>query len=141
VSLNLCVGTAEKYLFYIFNEPAISTCNETWRAKFEDEKHEVHRTIEIDGVSLYSLISNRFTSSPELLIVDAEGSDLDVLRSCHWHKLPKALWPLWIVCETSPPMSAAISSPHVTLLLDLGYEIQCILPMSTILKLDASKFL
>jgi FkbM family methyltransferase len=140
-SLNLCVGTAEKYSFYIFTEPAISTCNETWRTKFEGENHEVQKAIEIDGVSLYSIIKNHFTSRPELLIVDAEGSDFDVLKSCNWNNLPNTLWPLWIVCETSPPVSAVMSSPHVTLLLDLGYEIQCILPMSTILKLNASKFL
>jgi FkbM family methyltransferase len=138
ISLNVCIGTQPKYLFHIFNEPAISTNNEDWRKKFEDENQIIKETIEIEGATLYSLINNYFDSRPDLLIVDAEGSDYDVLQSCNWNKLSLELWPLWIVCETTPPASSVQISTHIELLLKLGYEIYCILPMSTILKLHES---
>ena len=138
ISLNLCVGTAKKYSFHIFKEPAISTSNEEWRKRFEDENQVIRKTIEIEGASLHSLIHTYFTTRPHLLIVDTEGSDFDVLKSCNWNDLPIQLWPLWIVCETTLPASAVQSSAHVELLLKLGYVIYCILPMSTILKLYES---
>ena len=136
ISLNLCVGTQSRYTFHIFDEPAISTSNVEWKAKFINENQTIKTSLEIEGVALFKIISENFESHPDLLIVDAEGSDYDVLESCRWSELPKDLWPFWIVCETTPPAIAAQASPQVKLLLSLGYQIQCILPMSTILRLD-----
>jgi FkbM family methyltransferase len=138
ISLNFCVGTSEKYIFHIFDEPAISTSNDEWRDKFIQEKHVIKQSLEIDGVSLYTIINNYFSSRPDLLVIDTEGSDYDVLESCQWCDLSRSLWPLWIVCETTPPAEKAKTAKHVKLLLELGYNIYCILPMSTILKLDDS---
>lgn len=136
ISLNLCVGTQSRYTFHIFDEPAISTSNVEWKAKFINENQTIKISLEIEGVALFKIISENFESHPDLLIVDAEGSDYDVLESCRWSELPKDLWPFWVVCETTPPAIAAQASPQVKLLLSLGYQIQCILPMSTILRLD-----
>jgi FkbM family methyltransferase len=138
ISLNFCVGTQVKYVFHIFDEPAISTSNTEWKERFIVENHSVKASLEIQGVTLFSIINKYFDSRPDLLIVDAEGSDFDVLESCRWSELHRDLWPLWIVCETSPPAIAAQSSAQVKLLLTLGYQIQCILPMSTILRLDGT---
>lgn len=138
ISLNACVGNLDRYSFHIFTEPAISTNNDEWRKRFLSESQAIKRTIEMQGVTLYSIITQYFTARPDLLLVDAEGSDFDVLKSCRWDELPEFLWPGWIICETSPPASTVQNFTHVKFLLDLGYEIYCILPMSTILKLNES---
>jgi hypothetical protein len=125
------------YLSTIFEERALSTSDLVWKNRYINEHQKVFKEVQVPGISLFKIITENFKTSPDLLIVDAEGSDFDVISSCKWDCLPRNLWPLWILCETTPPISEVIDSNHVNLLIDLGYEIICSLPMSTILKLKS----
>ncbi len=136
VFINACVGTAKEYTFHIFDEPALSTSNNSWREKLVTENQTVNSSLIIEGISLETIIHKYFEYAPDLLIVDAEGSDFDVLQSCNWKQLPKKLWPTWIVCETTPPLNVVLETPQINLLTGLGYNIYAVLPMSTILKLE-----
>lgn len=130
-----CVGTESTYQFNIFEEPAISTVSKEWKEKFLSENQKISRTIEIPGVSLNSLISDNFAGKPlRLLCIDAEGSDLNVLKSGYFEKYPE-LKPEWLLLESSPPVSESLKTPAVEYAISLGYEPHLILSMSTILKL------
>jgi FkbM family methyltransferase len=135
--IHACVGNSSSYLFTIFEERALSTSDLVWKNRYINEHQKVFKEVQVPGISLFKIITENFKTSPDLLIVDAEGSDFDVISSCKWDCLPRNLWPLWILCETTPPISEVIDSNHVNLLIDLGYEIICSLPMSTILKLKS----
>ena len=126
-----CVGTKEEYLLTIFEEPALSTVNDEWKTKFQSEKQRIRSEVLVPGVTLKSVFSKYFGSGfPDLLCIDAEGSDLDVLLSA---KLTKGIGPKWLLLEANPPYSNVINTPAVKLALDLGYEIHLILGASTLL--------
>lgn len=134
IFVHACVGTSQEYTFYIFDEPAISTNNILWREKFTKENQKLKATIEVRGMRLGEIISMHFKDGLDLLVVDAEGSDFDVLESGDWQNLSSNFWPTWIVCETTPPLKRVMESQHVKLLENLGYTIHLVLPMSTILR-------
>ena len=130
-----CVGTKSEYIFTIFREPAISTANQDWKAKFLDQNQHIESEIRVKGVTLFDLISDNFPNGDlELLLIDAEGSDFDVLQSGSFEKLPENLHPNWILVETPRPLSRALEQETVKYLKSFDYEPVLVLPMSTILK-------
>jgi hypothetical protein len=135
--INLCfaVGQSEVYEFTIFKEPAISTVNPEWKARFISEKNEVDRIEKIPGRKLRLIYDDFFAENPaDLLTIDAEGADFDVLQSMDFHNLPPARFPIFLLLETSPPVSNSIANPSVRFAIEIGYEPILVLPMSTILK-------
>jgi FkbM family methyltransferase len=132
INLWACVGTEAEYKLTVFTEPAISTVNSDWRLKFLEENQEIASEITVPGVSLKEIFSDYFNGSyPDLLCIDAEGSDLEVLESA---ELEKGVGPEWLLLESFPPLREVIKTPAVELALKLGYEIHLIMGMSTLLR-------
>lgn len=135
LTLNVCVGTKHKYTFTIFDEPAISTVNLDWKKKFLELKYTVDSEIEIEGISLYELITEHFASGDlTLLLIDAEGSDFDILMSGDFRRLPLALHPEWILVETSLPVLSALQESSIKYLVENQYEPILVLPRATVLR-------
>ena len=69
-----------------------------------------------------------------ILSLDIEGNELDALESMDFTTLPKERFPDWILVETSPPVHKAIESKPVQALINFGYIVYAVLPMSTLLR-------
>lgn len=135
LTINACVGTESRYSFTIFAEPAISTASQEWREKFLNENQLIDSEIEVKGITLFELITTYFRAGDlDLLLIDAEGSDLDVLKSGHFERLSEKQRPAWILIETLASVQNALRQPSVKLLSSFGYEPIFVLPMSTILR-------
>jgi FkbM family methyltransferase len=135
--INLCcaVGQKDSYEFAIFKEPAISTVNPEWKARFILEKNKVERIETVPGRKLRSIYDDFFgTSTVDLLTIDAEGSDFEVLQSMDFSSLEAKRFPKCLLLETAPPVSKSLTNPSVVFAIELGYEPVYILPMSTILQ-------
>lgn len=135
LTISACVGTKSRYIFTIFKEPAISTASQDWKEKFLSENQLIDSEIEVNGITLFELITTYFTAGDlDLLLIDAEGSDLEVLQSGYFEKLSDKYHPTWILIETLASVQNALKQPSVKLLSNFGYEPFLVLPMSTILK-------
>lgn len=133
--LNAAVGKQESYEFHIFNEPAISTVNEDWRKRFISEGNGLKKIVQVDGVTLRSLLEQRPNSQKvDLLNIDIEGADYDALLSISFETLPNSLFPNWLLLETSPPVAEALRTNSVELAVKYGYKPWVILPMATLLR-------
>jgi hypothetical protein len=135
INLWACVGTEPEYTFTIFEEPAISTVNTEWREKFKGENQKVKREIKVPGISLRTIFEKYFEGGfPQLLCIDAEGADLDVLKSAN---LEKGNGPEWLLLEAEPPLTTVLETPAIAYALKLGYEIHLIMGMSTLLHMKS----
>ena len=137
--INLCVavGLEPKYAFTIFEEPALSTFDASWRDKFISENNRISKVVEVEGRKLRRILDefapvNRI----DLLSIDAEGSDLQVLQSLELQTLEKSRYPKWLLLEAAPPVKNALETPAVRLAIDSGYEPHIVLAMSTLLKFE-----
>jgi FkbM family methyltransferase len=136
--VNLCaaVGLENRYVFTIFEEPAISTLDIDWRDKFIGEKNKVAQIVEVQGRSLRGILDEFYASERlDLLSIDAEGSDLQVLQSLEFNTLEQSRFPRWLLLEATPPVSDALETPAVKLAMEWGYQPHMVLAMSTLLKL------
>jgi FkbM family methyltransferase len=135
INLWACVGSEAEYTFTIFEEPAISTANSEWREKFIGENQKIKKAIKVPGISLRTVFERYFDGGfPDLLCIDAEGADLDVLKSAN---LMRASGPEWLLLEADPPLSTVIETPAVAYALSLGYEIHLVMGMSTLLHMKS----
>lgn len=135
--VNLCVavGLENKYVFTIFEEPAISTLDTDWRDKFMGENNKVAEIVEVQGRALRGILDEFIaTERLDLLSIDAEGSDLQVLQSLEFKTLEQSRFPQWLLLEASPPVANALETPAVKLAMEWGYEPHLVLAMSTLLK-------
>ncbi len=137
INIWCCVGLQEEYQFTVFENPGVSTMNAEWRNKFLGLNHKVKAEIKVPGKSLKNIFSEFFGDNfPDLLCIDAEGSDLEVLQSA---ELTKGKGPEWLLLEAEPPLSNVIETPAVQYALELGYEVYLVLGMSTLLHLKIQK--
>lgn len=135
--INICaaVGTKSSYTFTIFKEPALSSVNPEWKDKFQADGWEIEKTITIPGMTLRNIYDINFANDCiDLLSIDAEGSDLDVLRSMDFESLEKVRFPRLLLLEAAPPVKSALATDSVRYVLGLGYEPLYVLPMSTLLR-------
>jgi hypothetical protein len=131
------VGLKSEYELAVFKEPAISTTNQDWRERFQEEKQEIDQIIKVPGITLLELLNQYFPQEQlDLLTVDAEGSDYEILQSLQLDALASSRKPRWIMVETASELKNVQNQEHVKLLLNNGYEIVSVLPMSTILHLN-----
>lgn len=137
VSILCAVGLEPTYFFTIFEEPAISTANTEWRERFLSENQQIKEEYEVQGRTLREILEQYFPNGgPDLLNIDIEGNDLEALQSAQFNSLPKSHWPRVICIETKPELRQTIDEPVIKYLLQLGYQIWTILPMSTLLILQ-----
>ena len=135
VNLFCAVGEEDYYDFVVFKEPALSTYNQQWKAKFISEGNEINRIDRVPGRRLRSIYDESFGTAPvDLLNIDAEGADFEILQSMDFITLPRARFPRYIQIESAPPMDVALNIPSVKFLIGFGYEYFFILPYTTILK-------
>jgi len=133
INLWACVGSESEYIFTIFEEPAISTVSSEWRVKFISENQKIRKEIKVPGISLRTVFDRYFDGGfPNLLCIDAEGADLDVLKSAN---LARFSGPEWLLLEADPPLSTVLETPAVGYALSLGYEIHLVMGMSTLMHL------
>lgn len=133
ITLNFAAGTKPSYELAVFQEPAISTVNKNWEQRFVSEKNTVEQRIQVPGISLNQVI-NQYSGDKafDLLLIDAEGADLEVLESVEWETLPIHLHPSAVMIEINPSTEDIFLNPMTILLQKHNYRIWCILPMSTI---------
>lgn len=65
--------------------------------------------------------------------VDAEGSDFQVIMSLNLEEMEQKKWPAYILIETPRSLKRVLEDEKVSYLQKLGYQIQAVLPMSTLL--------
>ena len=73
-------------------------------------------------------------TSIDLLSIDIEGSDFDALISASFETLEPNKFPKFILVETPIPVRFAQTMDCIKYLENFGYELYCVLPMSSILK-------
>jgi hypothetical protein len=140
--VNICaaVGLLNQYELYVFSEPAISSINLSWKDKFISEGNTHLKTEIVPGLSLRGILDKYFSNKQlDLLNIDIEGADLDALRSGDFFNLAPERLPKWILLEATPPLNNVLNTESIKYALSLGYQIYCILPMSTILKYNFKK--
>ena len=133
--LAAAIGTKEKYTFFEFLEPALSTTNTQWKDKFINEGNGIKREVNVIGMKLsqvFELVPDG--TSIDLLSIDIEGSDFDALISASFEALKPNKFPKFILVETPIPVRLAQKMDCIKYLENFGYELYCVLPMSSILK-------
>ena len=136
ISLNYCVGEKASYQLSIFYETAISTVNPIWDAKFVHENNVRNVVRTVPGIRLRELLDRYFPEKgPDFLNVDIEGADLEALKSGEFESLPFERRPLWILVESNAPLSTALKTDTVQLLISHGYEIWLVLPFASLLRI------
>lgn len=129
------VGTKKEYEFTVFEEPAISIVNREWRNKFLEENQVIKGVIKVPGITLRALLDESFSSYQlDLLVIDAEGADLEVLESLDFSTLPRERFPKYLLLEAAPPLFTALETPAVKHATNHGYEPFMVLSMSTLLR-------
>jgi len=140
--INICaaVGNLNQYELHIFTEPAISTTNLIWRDRFLSARNKILKTEIVRGVRLREILDMHFSCRDlDLLNIDIEGSDLEALTSGDFSNLSPERFPRWILLESTPPLNNVVETESIKYATSLGYQIYCVLPMSTILKYNSTK--
>ena len=134
--INICaaVGSETEYVLNVFDEQLVSTVDSS-RVAYEisiGRKKVSERKIR--GITLRSIIDKHFRDERvTVLLIDIEGSDYDALNSIDFDSLEPNSFPKYLVLETFPPLSRALSAPSVELAVSKGYIPIQVLPLSTIL--------
>ncbi len=116
--------------FFVFDEPALSTAEESNRARYLAEGNSIEAEIQAIVLSLEEIIDRYLDGvAPDLLNVDCEGSDEEVLKSGNWNKYR----PPVVVVETSGGIKEALATAAVEFLMEQGYRTHYVLPMATVL--------
>lgn len=134
VSINAAVGKKSSYELIIFNETAISTVNEGWASRFSNEGQKVESRVNIPGITVSQICEKHFFLGggfPNLLCIDAEGSDLEILQTAN---LRNDFGPEWILVEANPPLKSVMQNDSVRYLVELDWEIYLILNFSVLLR-------
>ncbi|MBW8683725.1 FkbM family methyltransferase [Chitinophaga rhizophila] len=102
VNLEMGVSATRQHLTYhIFNEPALNTFSTDKVEEYtQDPKYQVIREKKIETWPLADILDHYLPagSSIDFLTIDAEGLDMDVLRSNNWKKYR----PAYILVESNP---------------------------------------
>lgn len=109
--------------------------NNEWKNRFQADGWEIDRNITVPGVSLRDIYDQNFPqNSIDLLSIDAEGSDLNVLKSVDFESLSNDRFPKYLLLEATPPVETALKTDSVAYAISIGYVPLFVLPMSTLLQ-------
>jgi FkbM family methyltransferase len=136
INVNAVVGREESYAFSVMSSSAMSTADPKTleRLVSEGKISEVTR-LQIKGVTLRSLLTEYSRTKVDFLNIDLEGMDFEALKSGKFEELDIQRYPQYVCLESYMPLSRTLELDSVRYLQALGYEILCVLPHSTILKL------
>ncbi|QHS63040.1 FkbM family methyltransferase [Chitinophaga agri] len=102
VNLEMGVSATRQHLTYhIFNEPALNTFSQDKIDEYtQDPKYQVIREKKIETWPLADILDHYLPANKpiDFLTIDAEGLDMDVLRSNNWEKYR----PTYILVESNP---------------------------------------
>ncbi|NLR80998.1 FkbM family methyltransferase [Chitinophaga eiseniae] len=102
INLEMGVSLQKQQLTYsIFNEPALNTFSADKVAEYTQEaQYKVIEKVKIDTWPLSVILDEYLQAgqSIDFLTIDAEGLDMEVLRSNNWHKYR----PAYVLVESQP---------------------------------------
>lgn len=133
---NICaaVGSKSEYQLYVFDELLVTTTNKEQRDFEMNRGRKVTSERTVNGMTLRNILDRYFpTSRLTLLTIDIEGADYDALHSLSFETLDPNRFPEYLLLETCPPVSKALTFPAVKLAQSVGYVPALILPMATLL--------
>jgi len=135
VNLNFAIGQQECYELNILSKRAMSTVDNSNVRKAATLGVPVEEVRKVPGRTLRSVYDEYFPDSKCILVtLDIEGAEYDALLSMEFETLRLHRFPEWILIETSPPVSNALSLPSVELCMGFGYTAELVLPMATLLR-------
>ena len=85
--INLELGvtaTAETRDFYVFDEPALNTFDAARARSLDRPPYKLQRVVKVSCAPLAQILLDHDIAAIDLLTVDAEGFDLEVLRTLDW---------------------------------------------------------
>ena len=108
--------------FFQFNEPAVSTFDESQANRIIAEKrYHLTKQVELTSQPLSALLSQHLPPNQRInfLSVDVEGLDLEVLQSNDW----QLYRPDWILAEiVTPDLPSMLQAPLTRYLSEIGYH-------------------
>jgi FkbM family methyltransferase len=124
VNLEMGVSLEKQQLTYrIFNEPALNTFSDDKVKEYtSDPQYRVVREKKIDTWPLADILDRYLPADTpiDFLTIDAEGLDMDVLRSNNWDKYR----PAYILVESNPFLLAEMNSSELGVFMQqAGYAI------------------
>jgi FkbM family methyltransferase len=133
---NICaaVGSKSEYPLYVMSEGLVTTTIKELRdQEIAIGRKEIAQRL-VKGITLRSILDKYFLEERlTLLTIDIEGADYDALNSIGFETLESSRLPEFLMVETTPPVSRALSYPSVKLAQNWGYIPALILPIATLL--------
>ena len=123
-----------EYPLYVMSEGLVTTTIKELRdQEIAIGRKEIAQRL-VKGITLRSILDKYFLEERlTLLTIDIEGADYDALNSIGFETLESSRLPEFLMVETSPPVSRALSYPSVKLAQNWGYIPALILPIVTLL--------
>lgn len=136
VSFVAAIGSQPEYVLHVFNEKLVSTTDSARITPEVSIGRKYMGSRKVRGVSLRKVIDDYFPEERvDLISIDIEGSDFDALSSIDFDTLEFHRWPEFILVETYPPVTNALSTDAVQLAVDKGYVPLLVLPLATLLRI------
>jgi FkbM family methyltransferase len=112
VNLNIAIGDQDGEMnFYVMNHPALSTLSEAEAKNYEGQGFKILKVIPVQTLSVASMLKKYWQGTfPEVVSLDAEGYDLQILKTIDWDDrtlgIPK------IICVECVPYEEGVH-PHL----------------------------
>ena len=118
---------AEPLTFYMFDETAVSSFDETLSKGPRREQYTIHGTRELVPRRLDDVLAEHLPPETKIdfLNIDVEGHDLNVLRSTDWTRFR----PTFVLCESLAHSPAEVADdPHYQFMIGQSYALYCQTP-------------
>ena len=124
INLEMGVSATKQHLtYYIFNEPALNTFSTDKVAEYtQDPQYRVIKEQRIETWPLADILDHYLPEGTciDFLTIDAEGLDMEVLRSNNWQKYR----PTYILVESNPFLLADMQNSEIgKYMQEAGYHI------------------
>jgi FkbM family methyltransferase len=123
INLNLGISLDQGMLpFYCFNEPALNSFSkEVVEHKSATTKYYINKVIPVKTLTLAEVLDTYLPPGQviDFMTIDAEGFDLDVLKSNNWDKYV----PLFIIVEANIDLHNLNASPIYNCLSQKNYQL------------------
>lgn len=105
INLNVLISNKEDELdFYIMDSPTLNTISSEEASNLEKLGHKITKKVKVKTTTVSNIIDQYCDGKfPDLLTLDAEGHDLEILKSIEWNETsPK------IICVETIPYNPVI---------------------------------
>ena len=124
-------SSKSKIEFCIYKEPALNGINKNHYSKLNVTDNKIHESIFLEADTLENILSKYIEHLPpnNFLTVDAEGHDLEILKSNNWIKFKFE----WIIAELSSfEITKTKENNIISYLNEIGYDLKGITKRSGI---------